>query len=114
MTGGGGSSGCRTQPGTFWRLQRVAMQVSKIAVGRTSHRLNMVGCDGRDSMRLNPKSALPQNADAVDFLFLRRPFVRKGLLRPTTRQRCAGIALRSRLARVTILWSVKLDIFPSK
>src|SRR5207247_10608562 len=35
------------------------------------------------------------------------------LLRPATRQRCAGIALRSRLARVPILWSVKLDLFPS-
>src|SRR2546427_9273915 len=35
------------------------------------------------------------------------------LLRPATRQRCAGIVLRSRLARVPILWSVKLDLFPS-
>ena len=35
------------------------------------------------------------------------------LLRPATRQRCAGIALRSRLARVPILWSVRLDLFPS-
>src|SRR5439155_2385079 len=35
------------------------------------------------------------------------------LLRPATRQRRAGIALRSRLARVPILWSVKLDLFPS-
>src|SRR5438876_8152267 len=35
------------------------------------------------------------------------------LLRPATRQRCARIALRSRLARVPILWSVKLDLFPS-
>src|SRR2546427_6466626 len=35
------------------------------------------------------------------------------LLRPAIRQRCAGIALRSRLARVPILWSVRLDLFPS-
>src|SRR5438477_3738368 len=34
-------------------------------------------------------------------------------LRPAIQQRCAGIALRSRLARVPILWSVKLDLFPS-
>jgi len=33
--------------------------------------------------------------------------------RPATRQRCGGIALRSRLVRVPILWSVKLDLFPS-
>src|SRR3989442_7145471 len=35
------------------------------------------------------------------------------LLRPATRQQCAGIALRSRLARVPILWSVRLGLFPS-
>src|ERR1019366_510890 len=34
MTGGGGSNGCRTRPGTFWRLQREAIRpANKYGVG---------------------------------------------------------------------------------
>src|SRR5437762_14209718 len=65
----------------------------------------------RNVLRRNGRASLKSHPPACGLLPGR--LLSGRLLRPATRQRCAGIALRSRLARVPILWSVRLDLFPS-